>query len=44
MLERSAYEPIDYKVTRGPGALSMAMGFNSKQSGSSLIDKDACLY
>lgn len=44
MLERRHMNQLDYKVTRGPGALSMAMGFNSKQSGSSLIDKDACFY
>lgn len=44
MLERRKMNQMNYKVTRGPGALSVAMGFNSVQSGSSLTDIDALFY
>ena len=44
MLERRNMSKLEPKITRGPGALSVAMGFNRSMSGQSLITAEASFY
>lgn len=44
MLERRKMKKIDFKITRGPGALSIALGFRSTMSGQSLISASTSIY
>ena len=44
MMHRRKMHKLEYKITRGPGALSMAMGFHRSMSGQSLITKEAPFF
>lgn len=44
MLERRKMKKMDFKITRGPGALSVALGFRSTMSGQSLLSDTTSFY
>ncbi len=44
MLERRKMDRLEHKITRGPGALSAAMGFHASMSGQSLINNITSIY
>ncbi|MEP7320830.1 MAG: DNA-3-methyladenine glycosylase [Saprospiraceae bacterium] len=44
MLERRKMKKMDFKITRGPGALSVALGFRSTMSGQSLFSDTSSFY
>ncbi|MEO5581688.1 MAG: DNA-3-methyladenine glycosylase [Saprospiraceae bacterium] len=44
MLERRKMKKMDFKITRGPGALSLALGFRSTMSGQSLFSDNSSFY
>jgi DNA-3-methyladenine glycosylase len=44
MERRQMFKPGDPRLTRGPGALSVALGLNSSFSGHSLIDRQSMIY
>lgn len=44
MLERRKMHKVEPKITKGPGALSMAMGFDRSMSGQSLVTSNSLFY
>lgn len=44
MAERRQMEPHDWRLTKGPGALSVAMGLRSSMTGTSLYAPDSCIW
>ena len=44
MMKRRNMDTVEPKITRGPGALSVAMGFNANLSGMNMNSKDSKIY
>jgi DNA-3-methyladenine glycosylase len=44
MLERRKMKKLEHKITRGPGALSVALGFRNIMSGQSLLTDPTSFY
>ena len=44
MMKRRNMDTVEPKITRGPGALSVAMGFNANLSGMNMNSKESKIY
>lgn len=43
MLERRKHKQLNYKLTRGPGALSVALGIHTKMNGTHLLTSNSAI-